>query len=65
VIPASPEPLFNVQATQPKRCRSCDTDRKSLCKWASDRHHHGIDNKQPRDCLLRYDPATADFPDGY
>lgn len=56
-----PAPLF----PEPPKCKACGTTAKNLCKWAADRHHHGIDEKQPRSCLLRYDPYTADFPEGY
>ena len=29
-----PEPLFDVKATAPLKCRACGVTRKSLCDWA-------------------------------
>jgi hypothetical protein len=53
--------LFPVNETQPRKC-TCGTTRKSLCKWAADKHHYGIDTRQPKTCLLRYDQANAEIP---
>jgi len=47
------ERLFDPATVEPKQCSTCGTTRKNLCKWAADRHHYGIDDKQPRTCLLR------------
>ena len=55
------EPLFDPATTMPKKC-SCGTTRRNLCKWAADRHHYGIEAKQPRTCLLRYDPKDGVVP---
>jgi hypothetical protein len=59
--PARPEPLFDVKATAPKQCsRGCKAQ--NICAWAADKHHYGIDAKQSRTCLLRYDQASAKVP---
>jgi hypothetical protein len=59
--PPTPEPLFQPPAV----CAHCNTDRKNLCRWAGDREHGMPDYKQPKTCLLRWDPKTAPFPKNY
>lgn len=59
---AQPEPLFDAKTTLPAKCSTCGTTRKNLCVWAANRHHYGIDAKQPRTCLLRYDPKDGRVP---
>jgi hypothetical protein len=61
VSPCRAEPLFDPASVEPKKC-SCGTTRKNLCKWAADKHLYGIDARQPKTCLLRYDPSTAAIP---
>ena len=58
----TPQPLFDPQTTVPPRCTACDTTRKNLCRWAADREHGSLPGKQPRTCLLRHDPSTAEIP---
>jgi hypothetical protein len=55
------ETLFDPKSTMPPKC-ACGSTRKNLCVWAANRHHFGIDSKQPRTCLLRYDPANGEIP---
>jgi hypothetical protein len=53
--------LFAPETTMPKTCeRRCPNT--NTCQWTTDRHYHGIDAKQPRTCLLRYDPAEGVIP---
>lgn len=54
--------LFAPESTLPPKCATCGTTRKSLCRWAAHRHFDGINQPQPRSCLLRYDQANAQVP---
>ena len=59
--PARPEPLFDPATVEPKKC-SCGTTKRNLCRWQADREHSGLAGKQPRTCLLRYNPAEGTIP---
>lgn len=58
-----PEPLFDPQITNPKKC-SCGTTRPSLCTHDAN-VNHGLIPKwttRPRTCLNRHDPSTQEIP---
>ena len=54
--------LFDAATTTPPTCKACGTTRRNLCRWAADREHTEMPGKQPRSCLLRYDPAKGRIP---
>jgi hypothetical protein len=60
----TPEPLFAVKDTEPKRCNSCGTTRASLCVHDANIAHGLVSRtlKRPRSCLNSYQPDTAEIP---